>query len=329
MTPSPAPNLTYTGAPSSGSTPWSMQAWREAVRTHALAAVPRGAAHTVLLLGSCFADRAGQFDLPISHWAQISGYTERSVSRAVMWLEAAALIQHIGPSDRHPQVRRYQFLVPDPTPDTHGTPDTGDHQPLTWVSKTPDTHVTQSMEKDGKKEGCKAAASLFEGPGFDRRAVRWLRWIGIPEREAHGLGTHYRPTAQQVRVVIANARGLRRVGKLRSARGFVRSAIERFDYRLDDQVLAWRRANHRRVQQHHHQAIAAQDQQARQRAQIERERQEAEAWAGMSSDQRQALRADIESALPPAARAMHARYPTDGPIWRSLILDHVMREVTR
>ncbi len=329
----PAPNLTYTGAPSSA---WDYNAWRDAMREHVLRTLPKGAVRDALLMGALYMSRSGEFDAPIAAWAKRLDHDRKTVRRAIQHLEAAALIECVGRSPQHAQVRRYRLLITPPrtaaSDPGHGcTRDTGDPQPGTLVTQTRDTGDSQSDEKvmRKKRQGAAATISLFEGPEYDRRVVRALTRVGGPYRECLGLATHYRPTLAQVRNVVANARGLRRTGRLRSAWAFVRSAIQRQDYRLDDQVLAWRRANHRRVQQHHHQAIAAQDQQAQQRAQIERERQEAEAWAEISSDQRQALRADIESALPPAARAMHARYPTDGPIWRSLILDHVMREVGR
>lgn len=93
-------------------------------------------------------------------------------------------------------------------------------------------------------ESSEGGGNLFEPPAYDAAAAAALRvWGRFDRRVAHGLVSQHRPTRRQVLQVLANAYALKRDGKLRNPDpcGFIRRAIQRGEFTVDERVLAWRR----------------------------------------------------------------------------------------
>lgn len=168
-----------------------------------------------------------------------------------------------------------------------------------------------------------APPTLFTSGGRDAAAAEILLGLGMPPKVAHGLVTQHRPTAEQLRNVLANAEA-RNAAHARgecpsgvaNLQGFVVAAIRRAHYQLDDRVLAERR----RAQQQRQRAAQAADA----AAQADRDRQRAErraaleaAWERLSPAERETFRGQRIAQAPELARAMLAGKPATAPQFRN------------
>lgn len=219
---------------------------------------------------------------------------------------------------------------------------------LTPGSKNPDPAVRESKPESERRESSSSATrarsaqrELFGQPdaaGYDAAAAALLRRI-FPERVAHGLCCRYRPTAADVRVVLANAAAWRWAARRGNAKpmhslpGFVRACLRDGLFNADDRLLALRdqgarraaaaTARRRQRAEAHAQAQAqAREQAARERAAAVLEAmtpaQRAELWAR--------VRADVEQRTPLIAeRVASWNVETSHPA-RMYCVGHLMRE---
>lgn len=232
-----------------------------------------------------------------------TGLTDRAVQKARESLRSRGTLTPVetSPGRRANSYRltsphHPSFIIHHPPP----TPNQRSPQPRTPVRSTPNARSPEAPKKQTNEA---AAAPLFDPPPpADTAAAALLTRWGIPPREARGIVNcpATRPTLAQVRNVVANAARLRKQGRLKTAAGFIRSALKRGDYSLDDEIHRLRHQGRSRYR-----AAAARRLQRATRAPIPDTKNPSDiaTWSAMSDDQRRDLRRRLVETLPPIGRA--------------------------
>jgi hypothetical protein len=338
--------------------PWDDRAFRWALRDSGLLAELKPAEALVLWQAYCMANAVGEFDLPIAWVARQLKLSAKAVSTARSRLEAKGLLQLVGTSDHSPQIGRYALTLPEsatpqPRPSPHGhreakppaedrsaegpPPNVRSGDPGTCVPPTPErTFPQRGPEKSKEKETAAARAGgepdqrgLFDGrPAYDAAAAAILvRHCRMSAQEAKGYVGQYRPTAANVRTIVANmaardkaaALGQEKSG-IRDRLAFTRSALRRGEFSLDDRVARIRAAGRRR-------AATAMAKRAHAREAAQRQHDAATAasandqlWASLTDDDRRRLLDEAIKAMPPSMRRHFIGKPLETPSVRAAIL---------
>lgn len=299
-------------------------AWERWLISSGAMAQLKPAERAVLWMMAIAADRSGESYWSLPRLAEATGYQDkggecRAVRNARRELHAKGLIELVEQGGGK-RASRYRIVmqhaagclaphdVPgaplqgERPPDRHpGTPVSGLPQTGTHVPPTPErTFPPARNERSGvtahrTNHGTAAAApdaqvsadvALWDSPtATARAAAAALVEFGFSAREAAGIVSQHKPTAEQVRTVIANARAWQdqhasgdRPDALRHPKRFVARKIAQREYEPDPAVAI---SQVRQEKQSRHVA-------ARQRA----EQLEA-AWSALSIEQREQLKQEV------------------------------------
>jgi hypothetical protein len=138
--------------------------------------------------------------------------------------------------------------------------------------------------------------------------------------EAAGLVQHYRPTADQVRVVVANtlAGMARKHNPIANPPGFIRSEVRQGHYDPDPAVERQQRQAAQRARTQDHAVGAA-------RAAEQREADDVRVFLALTPAQREGLRPAALTLLDPGRREYFSRRPPNDPAMRPLIAEAARR----
>lgn len=199
------------------------------------------------------------------------------------------------------------------------------HSPLL----SPDPPKKESSSSSAHTASSAGERSLFELPEYDAAAAAVLRrWIADP-RQAHGLITAHRPTAANVRTIVANAFAWRHAYRTRATdkplhnvTGFIIAALRAGNWLPDDRLLDLRRRARSRAKAAGRRGTAQTPAASIDHAR----RQQAEALvAAMSpaelAERRQRVIAGKEEAL--------GKFSIEHPAMRRWLVDQVMQEIAQ
>lgn len=321
-------------------------AWERWLISSGAMAKLKPAERAVLWMMTIAADKQGESYWSLPRLAEATGYQDkagecRAVRNARRDLASAGLIELVEQGGGK-RASRYRIVMheaqgrtaPHDHPGTH-VPETPD--PGTSVPPTPErTFPPARNERSGvtaHRTNHRTAAAVRDAPGgsdvalwdspsaTSRAAAAALVDFGFSAKEAAGIVSQHRPTAEQVRNVIANARGWqdqhakgRRKDPLKFPKRFVRKQIASKEFELDAAVSAEQQRE---------------DRQAKSR-EVQREVGRLdEAWAALSTADRERLRARvlemIRADCPRKAAYYEKARAQDEPL-RSLIARMAMAE---
>jgi len=334
--------------------PWDDRQFRWALRDSGLLATLKPAAAKVLWQAYCMANVAGELDLPIAWVASQLDLTERAVSMARTRLEELGLLQCIGTSAHSPQIGRYMLVTPQKKaappreqPEsapafTPPPPNVRSGDPRTCVPDTPERTFTQSVPEKRKEKEAAACAretaddrGLFDGRSpYDAAAAALLvRHCRMTAQEAKGYVGQYRPSAANVRTIVANiaarqraaALGQERTG-IRDVLAFTRSALKRGEWSVDDRVARMRANGRRRGHAAAAKRAAARDARSRRQAVEAASAASQTTWEALSEAERLRLLDAAVQGMPPAMAKHYANKPLDRPMVRAAIMNQLERE---
>ena len=304
----PGPALRYTGPESATAAAWSPLAYHRAL-VRAQKRI-RGASLLIAHQLLDHADTKGKAWPSQTALAEAAAVHPRTVRQAVTDLEAAGLLER-----RKDRGRTIYHLTEPPAETAELTTDrrtraTGAHAPPAHTRQPTGAHApidrrtraSRKMPYEDAQGRCGRSGggsrSLWDKkPEPDARAIDLLvRGARLTRREAAGLVSAHRPTAQEVIAVLANAaawaqadrRGETAGARLRNRRLFVRSSIQQGNTNLDDRVASIRARARRRA----HKA-----QESRSRARKDSEAQEAARTAKAAETKREAAASTLLDSL--------------------------------
>lgn len=334
--------------------PWDDRQFRWALRDSGLLAALKPAAAKVLWQAYCMANTAGEFDLPIAWVAGQLELTERAVSTARTRLEELGLLQCIGTSAHSPQIGRYMLITPQkqaapPRDQPESAPaftppplNVRSGDPRTCVPVTPERTFTQSVPEKRKEKEAAACAreaaddrGLFDGRSpYDAAAAALLvRHCRMTAQEAKGYVSQYRPTAANVRAIVANIAARRRAAALgqertgiRDCLAFTRSAIRRGEWSVDDRVARMRATGRRRAAAATAKRAAAREAALRAQQAHNTSAATVAAWEALTDADRVALLGRAVDNMPQSMRRHYVGKSIDSPMVRAAILNQLERE---
>ena len=271
-------------------------AWLCNLRLHGLLAVLKPAETKVIFAMLSHANSHGIAWPSRPTLAEATGLTEDAVKRARRSLQDRGLLQ----STRRPaEADRagLAFALIDPglcDPGGCASPPPGDTHPADGGhtsprSKTPkQDNEAAAPESDHNGEAATEGhdrSELFEGKPRDAAAADLLiEQVGMAPKVANGLVTQYQPTAQQIRNVLTNAEARNQAYQqgevnqpVKNLVAFVRAAIKRGEYTLDQRVVDQQRAAERDQQRQAEREREAQAREAQQQAEADKARRYARA----------------------------------------------------
>lgn len=341
--------LTETGARRAPA--WNPGEWLAGLRERGLLEALSPAECKLIMVYLSRAHRDGIAYPGIESLAGDTGYGERACLNARKSLiERGILTPASPPRDRRTRALCLALTLPEPVEPTTGstqqtpaeapscsgedacTLNTHSPDPCTHVHPDPERAFTRKAKGKGKKKGSSAhgegateqsggRSELFEGKPRDAAAAEVLvHEAGMAKKPANGLVNQYRPTAEQIRNILANAAARNRAHQrgeadrpVNNLPGFVKAAVQRGEYQLDPRVAEERRRAEREQQRAERAAQAEQEQKQREaaeRAKRERRAKAERAYEQLTDDQRQAYCDRILADLPvAAAQRLHVDHP--------------------
>lgn len=287
--------------------------WRWALRDSGLLKVMKQSEVAVIFYLYCLADSNGEMDFPVDFVAEQLGYTPRAVREAREVLrDERRLIERVGGSDHNHRAKRFRLVSINPVPQetevqfhkershtstlSGSAVPNGSTFPCKWkhTSLKTEAHFPQRSEEETKSSGSSGA----QQPVYDHTAAAALVGFGVPRRVAHGIISRYRPTNEQVGVVLENikakndeaARG--NGSPVKSVEAFVLAAIKRGEFELDSRAIRRRELIAKAQEAKDRKSSADADRAAkaeREQAEQARLREAADEWARMSDAERRAV----------------------------------------
>lgn len=266
--------------------------------------------------------------------ARDTGYGERACLEARKSLTRRGLLQPVAaPAKASPHAKAFALIAPASAESLTPEANTGSGAPCTHVHPPPERSFTRSKTPKQDKEAAarrsdfsaqgatEARSELFEKAPRDAAAADLLiNKAGMSTKRAHGLVTQYRPTAQQIENILANAEARNQAYQagetdrpVNNLPGFVRNAIQHGEYSLDQRVFDQRERAKAQAKRQERRAQAAAEAEKQKQAEAEKAQRCARArarFAELSDAERQRYYERIVADMPlAAAQKLHVDHP--------------------